>query len=1005
MATSYGAPVICPVLIGREPLLAALRDATDRARAGAGQVVLISGEAGIGKSRLIKEALAPMVTAHALVIRAHCFEADRALPYAPLNEALHMLPVCRDPDALADALGPHATPLLALLPDLAATLPASSATLPADPEQQRHRLFHALARLFAHIAADTTMIFALEDLHWCDDATLQFLLYFARQIATQPFLLIATYRSGEVHPTLGHFLAELDRERRAIELALAPLTVAEIDAMLRAIFGLHRPVQRDFLQAIAALTDGNPFFIEEILKSLATSGESLFADILRDQASLQTLRIPRTVQDTVQRRVRQLHPATQRALVSAAVAGPRVDFALLQGLLDCDEQELLACIKELIGAQLIVEESADSFAFRHALTRQAIYAQLLARERRTLHRRIAELLEHRDSALTEPNPSELARHYFAAEVWEAALSHARRAGEQAQALAAPEAAIAQFTLALDAAAQLPSAQPAGLFRARGLAYETVGDTVRARADHEAALGISVAIADQRSVWQSLLDLGALWTGQDYDRAGDYFHRAAALARELGDPILEGQSLNRLGNWMLNTGRYDDSLAAHQQALALFETRADQQGTADTLDLLGMACAFSGNLSQSAAHYTRAIAEYRRLGDRRGLASSLGVRGLVRSPGFAETVGGAGGTLEESVADFDEATRLARQIGWPAGEAFVGVGAAVALAAFGAFGAAQRQAEATLRIATEIEHRQWQVGGSFDLGLVALTMGLPDRALSHLEQALEGARHIASAWWTDYSLACLARAHVLRRDVAHADAMLRDTPSVERLLARPPRDLATRRIAWARAELTLAQGDPARALQLVDALLASAPDATRPIPVLLALRGEALRALRQFDAAASTLVAAQEAATLLGARPLLWHIQRSLGQLWRDRRDESQAQAAYGAARTVIAALAETIEEADVRDAFLTTALGALPKEQPRAPGPRMGDTLGGLTAREYEVATLIAAGKTNREIAVQLFVGEGTVATHVKHILAKLALTSRTQVAAWALARDRTASG
>ena len=771
--------------------------------------------------------------------------------------------------------------------------------------------------------------------------------------------------------------------------------------MLRAIFGLHRPVQRDFLQAVVALTEGNPFFIEETLKSLATSGESVYADVLRDQTSLRMLRIPRTVQDTVQRRVRQLHPAARQALVAAAVAGPRVDFTLLQGVLGCDERDLLDNIKALIAAQLLVEESADHFAFRHALTRQAIYAQLLARERRALHRRVAELLEQRDPAPAEPNAAELAEHYVAAEAWGAALTYAQRAGEQAQALAAPEAAITQFTRALHAAAQLTATPPAALYRARGLAYETVGDAARARADHEAALRISAAAADQRAVWQSLLDLGALWTGQDYDRAGDYLTRAAALARDLDDPTFQGHSLNRLGNWLLNTGQYDASLAAHRQALALFEARADRQAIADTLDLLGLACAFSGDLPLSASCYTRAIDEYGTLGDRRGRASSLAVRGVVRSPAFAETVSGTDGTQEACVRDIDEALELTRQIGWPAGEAFVGVSAAPALAAFGAFGAAHSQAAAVVRIAAEIEHQQWQVGGAFGMGAVYLAMGLPEQALPHLEQAVAGARQIASTWWADYSIASLARAHVLRRDVAHADAVLRDAPSLDMLVARPPRDLAARRFALVRSELALAHGDPERALQLVDALVAAAPAATRPIPTLLNLQGQALHALHRFDAAATMLEAAQRAATEQGARPLLWQVHRSLGRLWHAAGDEARAQAEYAAARAVIAALAVTIDDAAVRDAFAMTALGSMPKAQPRAPGPRARDAFWGLTAREYEVAALIATGKTNREIAALLFVSAGTVATHVKHILAKLELTSRTQVATWMLGRDR----
>ena len=204
--------------------------------------------------------------------------------------------------------------------------------------------------------------------------------------------------------------------------------------------------------------------------------------------------------------------------------------------------------------------------------------------------------------------------------------------------------------------------------------------------------------------------------------------------------------------------------------------------------------------------------------------------------------------------------------------------------------------------------------------------------------------------------------------------------------------------WVRSELALAHGDPERALQMVDALVAvgARRDATDPDAAQRS-RVEALHALHRFDAAATVLEAAQRAATEQGARPLLWQVHRSLGRLWHAARDEARAQAEYAAARAVIAALAVTIDDAAVRDAFATTALGSMPKAQPRAPGPRARDAFGGLTAREYEVAALVATGKTNREIAALLFVSEGTVATHVKHILAKLELTSRTQVATWML--------
>jgi predicted ATPase len=245
---------------------------------------------------------------------------------------------------------------------------------------------------------------------------LEVLLYLARRLEPHPILLLLTYRSDEVHPSLAHFLALLDRERVATELALSRLTASEVDAMMRAILELNRPVPAGFLDLMYALTEGNPFFIEETLKSLITASELHLAEGVWDWMPIEQMRIPRSVQDAVQRRVVQLSPAARRVLTLAAVAGRRFDFALLQQVTGCAEDDLLCHIKELIAAQLVVEESAERFAFRHALTRQAIYVQLLARERQALHRTIADTLQRLYAATPDSHLGELAYHSYEAGV-------------------------------------------------------------------------------------------------------------------------------------------------------------------------------------------------------------------------------------------------------------------------------------------------------------------------------------------------------------------------------------------------------------------------------------------------------------------------------------------------------------------------------------------------------------------------------------------------------------
>jgi predicted ATPase len=197
----------------------------------------------------------------------------------------------------------------------------------------------------------------------------------ARRIPREPILLLGTYRDDEVGKGLGYLLDELDRSRLAVKLRLTRLDRDEVAAMLRAVFQLDQPVRQHLLEAIYALTEGNPFFVEELLRSLVAAGDIANVDGSWDFKPLNQLRLPRTVHDAVQRRTDRVSPEARQVLVLAAVAGRRFDFELLRSLSGRDEADLLGLMKELIAAQLVVEveKRGDQFAFRHALTRQAVY--------------------------------------------------------------------------------------------------------------------------------------------------------------------------------------------------------------------------------------------------------------------------------------------------------------------------------------------------------------------------------------------------------------------------------------------------------------------------------------------------------------------------------------------------------------------------------------------------------------------------------------------------------
>jgi predicted ATPase/DNA-binding NarL/FixJ family response regulator len=504
-------------------------------------------------------------------------------------------------------------------------------------------------------------------------------------------------------------------------------------------------------------------------------------------------------------------------------------------------------------------------------------------------------------------------------------------------------------------------------------------------------------------WQGMIALGFLWTERDYAQAGAWFRRASDLAERLADPTLRARSLNRLGNWLANTGQAEEGLQANQQALAIFEEQQDMRGMAETLDLLAMTYGMCGDRVKAVEQLSRAIPLFRSMGDIQSLATSLAMRAIQSNSLLSETTFYAVKTYKESMQDATEALRLAQQMGSPPGQAFAERSVAMVFTSFGQLGPALTHAQEALRLATEIEHQEWRVSAYWMIGHIYLQMLAPTLALQALETGLSLARELNSALWTTWLRADQAQAYMLKQELPRAEAALMVIMPREQA----PRMTPERHVARAWAELTLAQGEPGTALQIAEHLLTSVPgnvsgQPAQPIPHLLKVKGEALIALQRLDQATEVLEAAKQGALERQDRSVLWTVHRSLGRVYQTLRRAEEARREFVAARQLIEELAATIEDASLRDQFLRTALGSLPQETPLPPHEATKRAFGGLTAREYEVAALIAQGKTSREIADLLVVSERTAEGHVSNILGKLGLTSRAQIAAWVVERGLT---
>lgn len=994
-------PFVCPVLIGRALQLDSLRRLFDEAGRGGGEPVLIAGEAGVGKSRLVAEGRALALELDFRVLQGNCFERDRSLPYSALLELLRSCFATLSSEELDDCVGQLGTEIVKIVPELALRMPGLAPSSALEPDQEKRRLFTALTQFFSRLATKQPLLAVFEDLHWSDETSLEFLLYYARWLAApagaQAVAVLMTYRSDEVDSVLGHFIAELDRQRLASELSLSRLTMAETDVMLRAILGLQRPVRRDFLEAIHGQTEGNPFFVEEVLKSsLAADAQVDQTDL--DRRSLDRATIPRTVQDAVRQRAGALSGDARRLVTIAAVAGQRFDFDLLEALTGEPAAKLLASIRELLDAQLVVEESLDRFSFRHALTRQAIYSQLLGREQRDFHLSIANALEEIYASSPErldAHVSELAYHFYEAQVWEKALQYSQSAGEKAQALFTPRAAVQHLSQAIEANAQLSASPPSGLLHLRARAYEVLGDFEHTLADLEAALESARLDGDRDEEWDILLDLGMTWASRDYEKTGQYYQRALELAESTDDQIKLARSLNRVGNWRVNLEQPVEALEYHERALQAFEQAEDKAGIAETLDLLGVARIIGGDLAKSRDFYERAIAQFEALDNRQGLVSSLATMVSCGGGYHTQTMAHAA-TLPEAARWAERALAIAGEIGWRSAESFALWNLSTCLGPQGEYDRAFDSVLKAKAIAEEIDHKQWLSASLWALGAIHLDLLGLEEGRQYVEEAFELAKETGSLHWTRTYGGFLASCYAYQGETERAEDILSGIISAD-----TPVQTIGQRMAWTgRIELALARKDAAEALRLADFVIGSAANQRGiAIPRLVKLRGDALALDGKRAEAETDYKAAGQCARLQGARALEWRIHAATAELYLADGRRAEAEAEASNARALIDVLSANVSEPNLREAFERAAYASIPIRQTQSLRRAARETFGGLTEREREVAALVATGRSNAAIAETLVIGERTVESHVANILAKLGFASRAQIAAWAVER------
>jgi predicted ATPase len=766
-------------LIDRVEEMRLLREAVDRAVRGEGGVVFLHGEAGIGKTRLAREVGAYARLRGMQVLYGRCpalFRMDGVPPYVLWSEVIRdYLQTCA-PEQLYKVIGYYPGEVCKLVPEAKQKLGTVPQSLPIGPEQERDRLFEAVSQLVINISRESPLLVVLDDLQWTDQSSLLLLHYLARGIYRESLLLLGAYRDTDVderHP-LSPVLTELNRERLLQSAVLKRMSFNEVSEMVKQILE-QDDVPTEFCELVYDKTRGNPFFVEEVIKSLKEEEVIYREEDKWKIKEVAKIEFPKTVKSVIKARISRLDEDCQHVLTMASFVGNDFTFEALRAVTGFEEDKLLDLMEKMLKTGLVKERvirGQGVYSFADVIVRDVVHEEVSLLRHMKLHAAVGGALEKAYTGKIDEHLGELAYHFLEGGDKDKALDYFAKAGEKAQRIYAPDEASSYFQNALELLEEKE-----GNLQEKANVTERLGDLTWWIGKPDAGMehwNNSLALWNQLSDKKRAANLHAkmayyFWNGiGDRGKASEH-HRMALELFEKGPESVELASLYEdISHMFWRTGKSAESLSWAQKALELSRKLASSEVLVRCYNDLGTLNLKSGELEKASEYYEDGIKialENNFVGDAITLYNNLC------------NLYGATGEFQKLFETARKGSELAKRVGALYGSTWLDSLLAECYAGIGEMEKAISIWEDVLALAKRTKHTVQISGALSSLGWCYEVLGEWDKSLQYLMEALNIAKKIGEYQFSGMATLILGELFMDMEDYAEAEKYFKEAITI------------------------------------------------------------------------------------------------------------------------------------------------------------------------------------------------------------------------------------